>query len=181
MSSDKSVAIHGNVKQRNWALRRFDGVEPMMTPRELFTEFVDYMEFIKKNPIYVKVIQQKTGSLIDVPKARVMTIKGFCLYAGLSNDTLTNYASNDLYKDIVEIIKDSIYCNKFEGAAVGVFNATIIMRDIGLTDSVSHTLEDKRKSINQLFPSAEEIEAVEVEATNPEDTKKLNEKGFENG
>ena len=165
----------GNI---HWALRESDDLkQPLLRPHELIERFKDYIEHLQNNPIKVNVIQQKTGAVIEVPRARPWSVKGFCLHAGIAQNTFYGYANRDGYKNICKVIQDAVYVQKFEGAAVGIFNAPMIMRDIGLNDTVNHTLEDNRKTVEELFPSIEEIEAVEVPETSPEEIKKLNDAG----
>ncbi len=65
------------------------------------------------------------------------TISGFCLFLDIDEDTFNNYGSKEGYEDFFGIasrIRRIIYTQKFEGAAVGAFNANIIARDLGLVD-----------------------------------------------
>lgn len=162
------------VKKKNWVFRLNHGSPKKFTPKELIEEFVAYSDFCYNNPIMVAQLYQKTGELINVPKARVMTIKGFCLYAGMTESTFAFYLKDELYAEICEIIRDAIYNNKYEGAVAGVFNSNVVIRDLGLNDTVNHTLSDRRKSTAELFPTIEEIEAEVIDETTDEDIKKIN-------
>lgn len=74
------------------------------------------------------------GMIVVVPTERPYTIQGFCVFAEISSQTFYNYEKDEAYLEIVSRIRDVIYTQKFEGAAVGAFNANIIARDLGLTD-----------------------------------------------
>jgi hypothetical protein len=164
-----------------WALREFDDAKPRLYyPHELLEKFIEYNEWVENNPLKEGILHQKSGELIDVPKMRAMTVKGFCLYAGIAQNTFYSYAKQPEYKVIIQAIEDAIYVQKFEGASAGLLNTNIIIRDLGLTDIVKHNLVDSRKTVDELFPSVEEIDAIVVDETSPEEVKKLNENNENN-
>lgn len=154
-----------------------NGGDLLLAPHELINEFEAYYNYAKKTPLVKKVLIQKTGDTADVELPRVMTIQGFCFFTGIHVNTFSQYAKDIRYKNICDAIKNAIYVDKFEKAAVNLYNAPMIMRDIGLHDTVQHNLTDKRKDVSELFPSVEEIDAVVVEETTAEEIKKINEHG----
>lgn len=92
----------------------------------------EYFEHCEDNPWVVK--DQ------DVP--RPFTIDAFCTFAGIDEDTFDNYGTKAEYQDffgVVRAIRRMIRSQKFEGAAVGVFNSNIIARDLGLTEKINQT------------------------------------------
>ena len=147
-----------------WALRKSenDGQIAIYTPHELLDKFEQYSEYVNGNPLQEAVLLQKNGLLCDVPKMRAMSIKAFCLYIGIGHSTFLGYEKRPGYVNICAAIKDAIYCQKFEGAAAGLLNANLISRDLGLHDSVLHTVNDERKSVDELFPKQEEFDEVEI-------------------
>jgi hypothetical protein len=162
--------IRGLAKgEKTWMLRQFDDSKPRLYyPHELLDKFVEYQEWMEDNPLYEQILHQKSGQTVRVPRMRAMTIKGFCLFAGIAQNTFYGYAKKP---------EDAVYVQKFEGASAGLLNTNIIVRDLGLSDTVKHNISDDRKSVDELFPSVEDIEAVEVEETDLEYVKKLNEHG----
>ena len=71
------------------------------------------------------------------------TISGLCIFLDIDQQTFKNYGSDERYKDffgIVSRIREIIYTQKFEGAAVGAYNAMIISRDLHLRDSMEQNL-----------------------------------------
>jgi len=147
-----------------WALRSVenDGQIAIYTPHELLEKFFDYSEFINNNPLEDYQLIQKTGDTVGVPKMRAMSVKAFCLFAGIGHSTFLGYEKRDGYKNICAAIKDAIYCQKFEGAAAGLLNSNLISRDLGLHDSVVHTVEGERKTVDELFPKQEEFDDAEI-------------------
>lgn len=143
-----------------WALRATsaDGHKPQFTPHELLEAFENYSGYINNNPIMEPVLHQKSGGTVDIPRTRAMTIRGFCLYAGMSANGFYNYEKVEDYKYICEAIRDAIYTHKFEHAAAGLLNAQLISRDLGLNDSVQVNINDERKTIDDLFPEVNQIE-----------------------
>lgn len=161
--------------QKTWTLRQFDDSKPRLYyPHELLEKFMEYEEWMTDNPLYEPIVHQKTGTLINVPKMRAMTVKGFCLFAGLAQNSYYQYRNQKEYQVICKVIEDAIYVQKFEGAAAGLLNTGIIVRDLGLQEVVQHTVSDDRKTLDQLFPSIEDIEAIVIENTSFEEIKALN-------
>ena len=155
--------------EKLWALAEHRNLDisqtPYYTPVEVLEVFEEYSGYIADNPLIDKVLNQKTGEVQEVEKPRAMTVKGFCLYAGLSYSTFRKYSNDIRYKAIINAIKDAIYVQKFEHAAVNLMNAGFIARDLGLADKHEHEVSDKKKEISQLFPEIEDIEAIEIEDT----------------
>lgn len=143
-----------------WEWRKNTGrPKAIRTPKEMWRYACDYFRSIDEHP-FLKQEQRKNpikigkGSIIDDdlmeeiknPVINLKTIRpytwvGFEAYlferGVLAN--LDHYKCNleNRYQEFIEIIRaiDKImFAQKFEGAAVGVFNANIIARDLGLAD-----------------------------------------------
>lgn len=122
------------------------GPMPAYTPDTLWAKFIDYMEWNEKNPLMEAEARAVSNGMnmgsdieiISIPKMRAMTIRGFCMYAGVVFDTFMKWRRGDLQqgnlKYVCEVISDIIHTQKFEGAAAGLLNALIISRDLGLVD-----------------------------------------------
>jgi hypothetical protein len=133
------------------------------TPEELWELFIEFVKWIEKNPIIEKVVHSKTGAIIDLDKQRPLTWSRFDTWVmdkGIIQD-LEDYRQNtdgryEEFKGITSRIRKVMYANKFEGASVNIFNANIIARDLGLKDHTVNDINDKRKSISELFPNFNE-------------------------
>lgn len=101
---------------------------------------------------------------VQIPTSRPMTLTGLCLYLDCSTEFFQSFKSNLIsmvadpllknnFSRVITVIEQTIYTQKFEGAAVGAFNATIISRDLGLADNLNLNM-GVRKSIAELFPVA---------------------------
>lgn len=110
------------------------------SPQELWERACEYFQYIDDNP-WQKIDAAKAGDRfgehVTIPTARPYTISGLCLFLGIHEDTLNNYEKKEGYEayfGVTHAIKKICYTQKFEGAAVGAFNANIIARDLGLSD-----------------------------------------------
>src|SRR3954463_5727431 len=121
-----------------WKLAAYNGRPKIFeTPEELWLKACDYFEWCDGNPLESYEWNGKDPVKCELEKMRAYTVKGFCCFANIDEQTLANYGTNDNYKDffgVVTRIRDVIYCQKFEGAAAGLLNPNIIARDLGLVD-----------------------------------------------
>jgi hypothetical protein len=126
-----------------WKLRSKHGREKLFaTPELLWEAAIEYFEWCESNPWYKhEAIKsgEAAGKIVDIPTARPFTLSGLCIYLGC-NETYFRTLKSQLpegekdFNSVVTTIEQVIYTQKFEGAAVGVFNSNIIARDLGLSD-----------------------------------------------
>jgi hypothetical protein len=134
------------------------GLEKLFkTPQSLWEAACDYFKWVKLNPWYKKEWKSDFG-LVDVPVGRPMTIKGMCIHMGANSEYYRNFKNTlspedrVVFSSVINKIDEIIYTQKFEGAALGAFNANIISRDLGLADNQNVNLSDNRKEVGDLFP-----------------------------
>lgn len=130
-----------------WKLRSKHGRDKLFaSPEMLWEAACDYFQWCDENP-WVKSEAIKSGDLagtiVRIPTARPYTLTGLCLYLDCNSKYFTEFEANlkESDKDFSEVItriRETIYSQKFEGAAVGAFNANIISRDLGLADKQEH-------------------------------------------
>lgn len=120
---------------RTGAPRKFNN------PEELVTAFNDYFEYVESNPLkeaqLIKYKVDRDSEEVGVykrPLPRVMTMQGFCAFAGISSVTLYDYEKKDGFSNIVAQAREIMYGQKIEGAAAGLFNPSIIARELGLSE-----------------------------------------------
>lgn len=121
-----------------WTLRSKHGRDKEYeTPEILWEEIARYFQWCDDNP-WVKNEAVKSGDLagqiISIPTARPYTIGGLCIYLGISQLTWKNYCKREDFVGVTTHAEEVIRTQKFEGAAVGAFNANIICRDLGLRE-----------------------------------------------
>jgi hypothetical protein len=141
---------------RTGAPRRFE------TPEELAQAFNDYFEYAENNPLkeaqLVKTKVYRDSEEVKVykrPLPRILTIQGFCAFTGIWSSILYEYEKREGYKEIIARAKELMYGQKIEGAAAGLFNPSIIARELGLTEkSETRVIQEQ-----PLFDDAESEEA----------------------
>lgn len=125
-----------------WKLRSEHGRDKLFASPELLWEAAsEYFNWCDAHPWY-KVEAVKSGdlagTLMKVPMVRPYTLTGFQLYVGSSPSFWRDFrsANHADFSSIIGQIENAMDTQKFEGAAVGAFNANIISRSLGLRDNV---------------------------------------------
>lgn len=137
-----------------WQLREKHGRYKAYKPDELWEEACNYFEWIDENPAIGNDTKTKSGGkngeeleIKTTKSVKPYTESGLQIYLGITDTTWENYCSGvDSYADflaVTKMIKKIIYTQKFEGAAIGQFNANIIARDLGLTDKKDIKVESE--------------------------------------
>jgi len=156
-------------KNKYWLFRDKHGRDKQYTPEELWNEFVNYMEWLEKEPFYEVKPMVVSGKLrmAKLPKMRAATQSGFCLFADITTNTLKNYRNDKDFFRIVTRIDETIKTQKFEGAAAELLNSNIIARDLGLRDDhkIDHTndgekFEASNMSTEELLKRASAIKSI---------------------
>lgn len=121
-----------------WKRRKAPCSEPKFkTAEELLEACCEYFQWVEDNPLWEEKAFAYEGEVTyaNVAKPRVMTIQALCTFIGVTHPTWLNWRRDrtDL-KDVIAWAESVVYCNKFEGASAGLYNANIIARDLGLAD-----------------------------------------------
>ncbi len=137
-----------------WQFRGKHGRDYQYSPDELWDEFIQYCQWIEKNPLLEEKQFAFQGMVTthDAPKMRAMTIRGFCLFADITTNTFYEYRKKDDFNDITTRIEDAIYQQKLEGAAADLLNPNIIARELGLKDHSEVTGKDGAPIASTLTP-----------------------------
>jgi hypothetical protein len=135
-----------------WELRSKHGRDKLFaTPKLLWEAACEYFDWCDNNPLIETDFRGKDADRVEIPKQRPYTLHGFCLYVDASTGYLREF-KKDCSKDFVSVvtrIEETIYNQKFSGAASGFFNANIISRDLGLQDKTDVTTGGEK--ITQVF------------------------------
>jgi len=104
-------------------------------PMELYQACTEYFQWIDTHPFYSLNTYTYKGKVntFNEPKRRPYTLRGLCLYLNISIEGWRYYKKSK--KDFLGVcnrVEGIIYCQKFEGAVLGFFNANIIARELGL-------------------------------------------------
>lgn len=157
---------------QSWKLRSKHGRDKLFATSGLLWEAAcEYFQWCEDNP-WMKVetkVKQSGADVTTIPTARPYTISGLCLYLDCNTQYLSQFKAR-LPKDeedfslVITRIEQTIYTQKFEGAAVGAFNANIIARDLGLKDASKQELSGpdgkpiEVTGIEVYFVKAKEVE-----------------------
>ncbi|MFA5557515.1 MAG: terminase small subunit, partial [Flavobacteriaceae bacterium] len=100
----------------------------------------------------IEVEDNKGTKHVNIVKLkRPYTIKAFLLYVDASSSWLSDFKKNapEDFLEVIRKIESIIYVQKFEGAAIGIFQHNIIARDLGLIESskVDHTTRGDKINI----------------------------------
>lgn len=142
-----------------WKNRSKHGRDKLFeTPELLLDECKEYFNWVDSKPFF-KVEQIKKPyldpetklwvTMCKLPTVRPYTIHGLCIYLGCNSLWFNQFEralvgkEDQLSKDFSTVlthVREIIYHQKFEGAVVGAFNASIIQRDLGLVEKVDNKL-----------------------------------------
>jgi len=113
------------------------------TSESLWDKAIEYFEYFEENPLQEQDWVGKDAFEVIKNKMRAMSITSFCGFCGISLHTFLDYEKSESMVHIVTRIRSIIYSQKFEGAAAGLLNPSIISRELGLVDKkdVSITAE----------------------------------------
>jgi len=144
-----------------YKFRLKNGPDKKFTPEQLWDEACKYFQWCEDNPLTEHkswVINGKV-EIVKIKRLRVFTIKGFCLSAGICLNTFNSYRKypkdtmpfSRTYKEnelqfVAQTIAHTIWDQQFQGAAAGLFNASIIARSLGLMNKAEniHKFENEK-------------------------------------
>lgn len=118
-----------------WKLRSTHGRDMIFSsPSVLWEACKEYFEATDQRE-WIKVeFNGKDAVECHVPTAAPYTWTGLYLFLDISHTTWQDYEKREEFIAICTRVRNIIYTQKFEGAAVGAFNANLISRDLGLAD-----------------------------------------------
>lgn len=174
---------------RSWEHEKYDEQPPdtaygipqstprrFMTPSDLWDAAVKYFEWATMNPLKAQhATKMKVGDGMEeieyynLSKKRYMSKTSLCLFLGIDR---RNYARSyesgkygQAYKTVCETIDAIILDDKMSGAAAGLYNASIVARDIGLSDGKEDDENDKKATSFEInFNVREPVEVKEVDS-----------------
>lgn len=128
-----------------WKLRSKHGRDKIFgTPEVMWDAACEYFTWIEENPlIEIDFRGSNPPVKVEIPKMRAMTLEGLCSYLSVNRTYFNDFADSikgkkdELslgFSDVLTRIRETLYRQKFEGAAGGFLNPNIIARDLGLSD-----------------------------------------------
>jgi hypothetical protein len=122
---------------RFWEARSSHGRKPLFaSPEDLWEACQEYFSWVADNPLYEAkaFCHQGVVTVAELPKMRAMTIEGLCIFLDIATPTWHDYSRKEDFSAISARVSEIIRTQKFAGAAADLLNASIIARDLGLTD-----------------------------------------------
>jgi len=106
------------------------------TPEDLMVACEEYLQWNEANPLLAAQPFHFQGTIImaEVPKPRAPSIVSLCTNLGIHRHTWQNYRKSEEFDLVCIEIEGRMSEYKFQNAAAGLMNSTIIIRDLGLTD-----------------------------------------------
>lgn len=144
--SDASEATQFKLGNQAWKARSSHGRKPIFSdPDVLYAACEEYFQWSEDNPIMVAepVKFQGAGTLMQVPKLRAMTMKELFRFIGISAQGWYEYKAKPDFSEICTQIEDTVFIQKFQGAAADQLNPSIIARELGLADKTEVTTKEK--------------------------------------
>jgi len=139
-----------------WQNRKRHGRhKTFVTPDDLEQAFIDYFQWCDENPWIKKDFIRGgpgAGEIVDIPTPRPYTIWGFQAHFGLGYHYIDQLEDAVKEKDdqtskdfsaVLSWARNVCFTNKFEGAAVGLFNSNLVSRALGLSDKQDITANAK--------------------------------------
>lgn len=141
-----------------WKLRSKHGRDKIFAdPEAMWEAACDYFQWCQDNPLIeieqsnkpAKAVKNEDGTYtfppnsFELPKMRAFTLAGLCRYLHCNTKYFNDF--NDSIKEktdemskgfseVITLIYDTLYEQKFTGAAAGFLNANLISRELGLAD-----------------------------------------------
>jgi hypothetical protein len=137
-----------------WELRSKHGRDKLFeTPELMWEAALEYFKWCVDNPLIEIDFKGKDADRVEIPKMRAFTYQGLTSYLDCGVEYFRQFkarlvgkndsVSRDFSRVIVRI-EETIYNQKFTGAAAGFLNPNIIARDLGLSEKteakIDHTL-----------------------------------------
>ena len=151
-----------------WKLRSKHGRDKLFkTPELLWAAACEYFEWCDNNPLleekgfaYQGIVSKETFA-----KLRAYTMSGLCFYLHCNEAYLRTFRSqlpqNDKdFNTVLADIEQTMYNQKFSGAAADLLNPNIIARDLGLREKTELTGKDGKDLIPQSITQIEIIKTV---------------------
>jgi hypothetical protein len=138
------------LKNQFWKLRSKHGRDVIFkTPEALWQAACEYFEATDERKWTKKDWVGKDATLVTRETDTPYTLRGLCIFLDVNSGywsefKATNRAKELDFTEIITRIEDVIYNQKFEGASVGAFNASIIARDLGLKEQTDITTQGEK-------------------------------------
>lgn len=141
-----------------WKLRSKHGRDKLFSsPQALWEACVEYFEATDARVWAKKDWVGKDAVEVERTTATPYTLSGLYVFLEIVPQTWKEYREREGFSEITTRVEQIMFTQKFEGAAVGAFNPSIIARDLGLRENV----EAKNVNLNvDLAPTEEQAAKI---------------------
>lgn len=114
-------------------------------PEDILNAAKEYFEWAEENEIIdKKAMSTRDGvEVAEVGIMRPLTMRGFLVHAGIPQATWYRYKKEADYAIAVQFVENVIFNNKLEGGLTGVFAPSVVIRDLGLKDTIHQEIDAK--------------------------------------
>ena len=136
-----------------WKLRAKHGRDHIFkTPEALWEAAVEYFEYTDSRRLERTEFNGKDAKECKVPISVPYTMTGLCIFLDVNTNYFRQFKTDKKeltgFSVVISRIEEIIYTQKFEGAAVGIFQPMIIARDLGLAEKNTTTLNVEQPLFN---------------------------------
>lgn len=125
-----------------WKLRSKHGRDKIFENADILWEAcTEYFEATDARKWVKKDWVGKDASEVERETETPYTWTGLFLFLDIDHETWRKYEKREDFVAISTRVRHIIYTQKFEGAAVGAFNANLISRDLGMVDKKEHDVK----------------------------------------
>lgn len=136
------------------------------TPEDLWKDACEYFMWCEQNPIYKKEVVKQTGSVTEIEYPRPFNLPALCLHCGITVSYLIDMSKNKGagdYHMVAQKILQVIYSQNLEFAMVGIFNAQITAKKLGLGEDAEKSSVPAVIQINVIKNGSPELSDSEFE------------------
>ena len=116
------------------------------TPQDFLAAVVEYFKWSDANPLMEETVgfYQGAACRAESAKLRAFSKHALATYLGIPVSRLDSYKARKepAWREVVELIEQVIYEQKFSAAAAGLLNSNIMTRDLGLSEKKEITGAD---------------------------------------
>lgn len=137
-----------------WRMRTKIGRDKIFSsPEQLWNACVEYFEYTDSRTWDKVDFKGKDVEQVAIPTSVPYTQSGLFIFLDIDENTWARYrkdAGYEVFWEIVRKVDKIIYTQKFEGASVGAYNASIIARDLGLKEHTDVTTDGEKINTTKL-------------------------------
>lgn len=147
-----------------WELRSKHGRDAIFTdPEKLKEAAFDYFTKTSERKLKEKDWVGKDAFEVEREHTPPFTLTGLCIFLDVNTAYWRHFKESKTVKEdedfstVITRIENIIYTQKFEGAATGFYNSSIIAKDLGLADKQELKHSGSIQSVNLTKEEAKQI------------------------